>query len=638
MKKNKHNNNQLNLTNHKKNYPDHTKVICELGINHNGSVKNCKILIHQAYESGSWGVKFQYRSLKNYFKNYNGSTELGKEIIDKEIKKNYLSPKNIKLLSSYAKNLGLKVGISFFILEDVLDFKKINFDFYKIPSPASDNFDLIKRLLSFKKILMISFGGRSLVSINKILKQIPQNFSKRVVLFHCISNYPVNIINSNLGFIDILKNKFKNFLIGYSSHEKDIYNCIYALSKRINFIERHITSNTEASGLDHSSSSEQKDFKILNYYCKNLDTIDLADINRMPNQGEIINVQNLGSSYVFKKNIKAGTVLKKILLKLKQPKIGIDDLEINNYLGLKIKKNVQKGSHLQTGLFKDYKLSNRHFLFIKNNKISIPIRPHDYEVLHKEINGKHYELHLSYKDVKNFNRNTFKKNFVINNYFSIHAPDYIDENNIVNLFSNNKHVQKKSYQLIKKCCQICKYIKSLNNCETKLIVSISRYDNKINKKNFYLKVSSKLRKIKKDFGIEVLPQWLPVNAWYFGGSEKIDIFSDPLDLKILNKINLKICLDISHFLLSCNYHNINPDKYFFKNLKIFDHFHLSDAIGSYGEGVRLGSGDLFKTKLFKYIINQKKTIVVLETWQGHLNGGLGFKNDIISLYGKKNKN
>ena len=189
MKKNKHNNNCSSLINDKRNYSDHTKVICELGINHNGSVKNCKILIHQAYESGSWGVKFQYRNLKNYFKNYKSSTELGKEIIDKEIKKNYLSQKNIKLLSNYAKNLGLKVGISFFTLEDVSDFEKINFDFYKIPSPACDNFDLIKRLLSFKKILMISFGGRSLASINKILKQIPKSFSKRVVLFHCISNY-----------------------------------------------------------------------------------------------------------------------------------------------------------------------------------------------------------------------------------------------------------------------------------------------------------------------------------------------------------------------------------------------------------------------------------------------------------------
>jgi sialic acid synthase SpsE len=28
-----------------------TKVICEIGINHNGSVKDCKELIKQAYET-----------------------------------------------------------------------------------------------------------------------------------------------------------------------------------------------------------------------------------------------------------------------------------------------------------------------------------------------------------------------------------------------------------------------------------------------------------------------------------------------------------------------------------------------------------------------------------------------------------
>ncbi len=77
--------------------------------------------------------------------------------------------------------------------------------------------------------------------------------------------------------------------------------------------------------------------------------------------------------------------------------------------------------------------------------------------------------------------------------------------------------------------------------------------------------------------------------------------------------------------------------FFFKNLKIYEHFHLSDAVGVYGEGVKLGEGDLLKTKLFKYILEQKKSIVVLETWQGHLNGGMGFKRDIINLYGKKNK-
>ena len=50
----------------------------------------------------------------------------------------------------------------------------------------------------------------------------------------------------------------------------------------------------------------------------------------------------------------------------------------------------------------------------------------------------------------------------------------------------------------------------------------------------------------------------------------------------------------------------NPDLIFFKNLKIYEHFHLSDAEGIFGEGVSLGSGGLFKTKLLKHIINQKK--------------------------------
>ena len=82
----------------------------------------------------------------------------------------------------------------------------------------------------------------------------------------------------------------------------------------------------------------------MNYYCRYLEVIDQKNFKKLPNQGEIINVQNLGSSYVFKKNLTAGTVVKKKFLKLRQPKIGIDDLEIDKYLGLRINKNVKKNS------------------------------------------------------------------------------------------------------------------------------------------------------------------------------------------------------------------------------------------------------------------------------------------------------
>ncbi len=616
----------------RKKFKSNTKVICELGINHNGSIKICKELINQAFESGSWGIKFQYRNLKNYFINYKNQTELGKEIIDKELKKNYLSPAKIKILCLYAKKLGLKVGISFFICEDIKDFKNLKFDFYKIPSPASDNLLLLKNILKFKKLTLISFGGRSLNSISQILKNVPKRDNKRVALLHCISNYPVNIINSNIGFIDVLKKKFKNFLIGYSSHEKQIYNCIYSLSKRIDFIERHITLNIKSKGLDHSSSSELNEFKILNFYCKHLDIIDKKNPKREINQGEILNIQNLGSSYIFNRDVKQGNILDKKFLKLSQPKVGIDDLEVHKYLGLRIKKNIKKNTPLTSNCFYDYKLNRNHLSFIKKKKISIPIRPHDYKELSHEIQSNFFELHLSYKDVSYFRNKSINKNFIKKNFFSIHAPDYIDENNILDLFSKNQKIKKKSLKLLHKCIKICKKIKNISKFDTKLIVSISRNTSNLSKEIFYKRVLKLVNQIRRKDNIQILPQWLPVYAWYFGGSEKLDIFSNPSDLKILKNIGLGICLDTSHFLLSCNYYELNPDKVFFKNLNIYEHYHLSDAKGIDGEGVTLGSGSLFKTKLIHYILNQNLRTIVLETWQGHINGGTGFKKDIKRLY------
>ena len=127
------------------------------------------------------------------------------------------------------------------------------------------------------------------------------------------------------------------------------------------------------------------------------------------------------------------------------------------------------------------------------------------------------------------------------------------------------------------------------------------------------------------------PQWLPVKAWYFGGTVDTKAFSDPRDLEYLKKINLNICLDISHFILSCNYYKLNPDLYFKKNKNLFMHYHFADAKGEDGEGVSLGRGSLIKLKLFKNILNDKKTIKVLETWQGHLNNCFNFKKDILKL-------
>ena len=91
-------------------------------------------------------------------------------------------------------------------------------------------------------------------------------------------------------------------------------------------------------------------------------------------------------------------------------------------------------------------------------------------------------------------------------------------------------------------------------------------------------------------------------------------------------------MDLSHFLMSCNFFNSKFDLFYKRYSKLFSHYHLSDAQGIDSEGLQLGEGDLLKKNkaIFKKIIDNNK-IKVLETWQGHLNDGLIFKNELNKI-------
>ena len=135
----------------------------------------------------------------------------------------------------------------------------------------------------------------------------------------------------------------------------------------------------------------------------------------------------------------------------------------------------------------------------------------------------------------------------------------------------------------------------------------------------------------KKKSINLLPQWLPVDAWYFGGNVETKVFSNPKDLSYLKKIKLDICMDLSHYILSCNHHKYDLLKPFKENIAIFKHYHVSDAIGTDGEGVLIGKGELIKSGLLNLVLKDKKKIKVLETWQGHLNSLSKFKEDINTI-------
>ena len=607
-----------------------TKLISEIGINHDGDYEKGKKLIDLAVDTKAWGIKFQYRDLKNYFSRKILSSEIGKEILDIEIKKNYLSPVKIKKLSNYAKKRKLKVGISFFSENDSIKFLNFSFDFYKIPSAMSDNYNLIKYLKKKNSLLIVSFGGRNFYEIKKIVKDCALN-NKNTVLLHCISNYPTSEQNSNLGFIDTLKKNFKNCKIGYSSHESTIISSILCLSKKVDFVERHITLNKKSKGLDHSSSSDYDELKLFQNYNKHFKSIFFEKKKMYSNQGEIINIQNLGASYYFKKNVKTGSLLKIKDLELRQPNVGITDLNLENYIKKKLIINAIKNEPLTESYFKVQEINHELIKKFNKNNFSLPIRPRDYKNISNQIPLDNYEMHMTFKDIDNFKLKQFDKKFIKYKNFTIHMPDYCDTNSIIDFFSNNKILRKKSIDILNKTIKIAQLISSLNTKTVNIIVSLAKLNSKDDRFIYYKKIKNLVKKIKKKYNINLFPQWLPAKAWYFGGSMDTKAFSNPNDMSFIKKIKLNLCLDVSHFILSCNFHHVDKKLFFSNHMSIFKHYHLSDASGIDGEGVLIGNGDLKNSGLLELILKDKKKIKVLETWQGHLNNCTKFKQDVLKL-------
>lgn len=595
------------------------KIIAEIGINHKGSEEIAKRLIDSASSANCWGIKFQYRNLEKF---YSTTDEIGDEIIYDELNRSNLSLRSLKNLREYAQNKKLKVGISFFTNDDYLEIENYDkeYDFYKIPSAEFSNFDLIKNVSNSGKEILISTGGHNLKDIKKNLNSY--SFLKNPVVLLCTSNYPTEIGNQNLDVLTELS-KINDIRVGYSSHDKE-YEVVYlAAAFGAEYIERHITEDKNGDGIDDSSSSTFEEFNSFSHILNNLDKIKGNKVKNI-NQGEIINLQNLGTSIYAKRDLINGELISNKDFEIKAPRKGLTFSEFENLKNKKITSDIKKASPISLYHFKkNKKISDNEINFVNNKNISIPIRFHDMNKIFNEIPVNNFEFHLSFKDIKNYKAKSVFLNNNMDAIYSFHLPDYLDKNTVFNPFSIDKNIKKKSNLLVEKTA---KFISEFKQEDSLLVSSISQnsFDSK---DNFYYELKEYIFRLHKAHSIVLLPQWLPKQAWYFGGAFNTEVFSTKEDINYIKKYNIQICLDIAHLIMSANFYG--DDWYlWFKELKNnIKHIHLSDAYGTNGEGVEFGQGDL---KNIDEILNFDK-IKVLEVWQGHLNNFTGFKDAISYL-------
>ena len=177
--------------------------------------------------------------------------------------------------------------------------------------------------------------------IKDAIKEI-NKFHNKIIILHCVSNYPTKLKDVNLSRINKLKKIFKKYKIGLSDHTNDIFSSIASYGYGVAAIEKHFN-------LDKKKTTDSS-FSINPEQLNNLSNI-LKDLSiSSKTKGELNgNMIKLRRSIYASNDIKKNEKFSSKNLETYRPKLGLCASKYFKIIGKKSRKNIKKGSPI----FKD---------------------------------------------------------------------------------------------------------------------------------------------------------------------------------------------------------------------------------------------------------------------------------------------
>ncbi len=258
-----------------------TKFISEISSNHNGSLSRSLKMIKLSSSLGFDIVKFQLFKINKLF---------SKEILNKSKKhrsrkKWELNEKFIPILAKECRKKNIKFCVTPFYLEAV-DIIKPYVDYIKIASYELLWKELLIKCAKTKKPIIISTGMANIKEVLNAIGILKKNGARKIIILHCVSNYPANIESLNLSAINTIRRKTK-LSTGWSDHSNDPLVILTAVEKwKASYIEMHI--DIEGKGYEFKSGHcwLPDKAKSLIYFIKNKKVIDGNGVKK-PSKSEL---------------------------------------------------------------------------------------------------------------------------------------------------------------------------------------------------------------------------------------------------------------------------------------------------------------------------------------------------------------
>lgn len=232
-------------------------VIAEIGINHNGSVAIAKKLIDAAVVTGCDAVKFQKRTPELCVPadqwNVERETPWGRMTYIEYRRKIEFGLDDFNVIHDYCNQRGIAWFASCWDEPSVDFMEQFNPPAHKAPSASLTDYELLKKMRSTERPIMISTGMSTMEEIDAAVTLLGR---ERLLIAHSTSTYPCPVEELNLQMIQTLKKNYPECPIGYSGHEVGLGTTWAAVALGATFVERHITLDRSMTGSDHAASVE----------------------------------------------------------------------------------------------------------------------------------------------------------------------------------------------------------------------------------------------------------------------------------------------------------------------------------------------------------------------------------------------
>jgi sialic acid synthase SpsE len=320
------------------------RIIAEGCDNHLGNLQTAKEMSLRAKLAGADIIKFQHHLPDEEMLPEVPTTANFNMPLYEFLKRYALTLSQHVELMKYCDSIGIQYLCTPFSYKAAVELKEIGVKGFKIGSGEMTDTPSLERIAKLGLPMIVSTGMCEMPEIDRTYNLLT-GLNVPLMLMNCISEYPPQYEDVNLGVIPVMQKRYEKALVGHSDHTPDNYTSFAAVALGAYAIEKHVILDKRQPGPDQSVSIDFNELAALVDGSRKI-YASLGAEKRIHSREAGIREWAF-RSIVSVRELKAGEVIADDMIWSKRPGTGIPSHKRAEVLGKKLKSNVPANTLLK---------------------------------------------------------------------------------------------------------------------------------------------------------------------------------------------------------------------------------------------------------------------------------------------------